>query len=45
VFAPVPFGTDVRGRVVRVPLAYHNWLIGTIPRQGKTASVQVRPAA
>jgi S-DNA-T family DNA segregation ATPase FtsK/SpoIIIE len=41
VFAPVPFGTDVRGRVVKVPLAYHNWLMGAIPRQGKTAAVRV----
>ena len=40
VFAPVPFGTDVRGRTVKVPLAYHNWLIGAIPRQGKTAAVR-----
>jgi S-DNA-T family DNA segregation ATPase FtsK/SpoIIIE len=36
VFTPVPFGTDVRGRTVKVPLVYHNWLIGAIPRQGKT---------
>ena len=41
VFAAVPFGTDVRGRTVKVPLAYHNWLIGSIPRQGKTAAVRV----
>jgi S-DNA-T family DNA segregation ATPase FtsK/SpoIIIE len=41
IFAAVPFGTDVRGRVVKVPFAYHNWLIGSIPRQGKTASVRV----
>ena len=37
----LPFGTDVRGRVVKVPLIYHNWLIGAMPRQGKTASVRV----
>ena len=40
VFGTFPFATDVRGRVVKVPLAYHNWLIGSIPRQGKTASVR-----
>ena len=45
VFGRVPFGTDVRGRTVSVPLAYHNWLIGAIPRQGKTASVRVLACA
>jgi len=45
VFGRVPFGTDVRGRTVTVPLAYHNWLIGAIPRQGKTASVRVLACA
>jgi DNA segregation ATPase FtsK/SpoIIIE, S-DNA-T family len=40
VFGELPFGTDVRGRVVKVPMAYHNWLIGAIPRQGKTAAVR-----
>jgi S-DNA-T family DNA segregation ATPase FtsK/SpoIIIE len=45
VFAPVPFGTDVRGRVVKVPLVYHNWLIGAIPRQGKTAAVRALACA
>jgi S-DNA-T family DNA segregation ATPase FtsK/SpoIIIE len=45
VFAPVPFGSDVRGRVVKVPLAYHNWLIGAIPRQGKTAAVRALACA
>jgi DNA segregation ATPase FtsK/SpoIIIE, S-DNA-T family len=41
VFQPIPYGTDVRGRTVKVPLVYHNWLIGAIPRQGKTAAVRV----
>jgi S-DNA-T family DNA segregation ATPase FtsK/SpoIIIE len=41
VFQPIPFGTDVRGRTVKVPLIYHNWLLGSIPRQGKTAAVRV----
>jgi DNA segregation ATPase FtsK/SpoIIIE, S-DNA-T family len=45
VFQPVPFGTDVRGRAVKVPLIYHNWLIGAIPRQGKTAAVRVLACA
>jgi DNA segregation ATPase FtsK/SpoIIIE, S-DNA-T family len=41
VFQEIPFGTDVRGRTVKVPLVYHNWLLGSIPRQGKTAAVRV----
>jgi S-DNA-T family DNA segregation ATPase FtsK/SpoIIIE len=45
VFQPVPFGTDVRGRVVKVPLVYHNWLLGSIPRQGKTAAVRALACA
>ena len=24
-----------------MPLVYHNWLLGSIPRQGKTAAVRV----
>jgi DNA segregation ATPase FtsK/SpoIIIE, S-DNA-T family len=45
VFAEIPFGTDVRGRTVKVPLVYHNWLLGSIPRQGKTAAVRVLACA
>jgi len=45
VFEPVPFGTDPRGRVVKVPLVFHNWLIGSIPRQGKTATMRVLTCA
>jgi DNA segregation ATPase FtsK/SpoIIIE, S-DNA-T family len=45
VFGRVPFGTDVRGRTVTVPLVQHNWLIGAIPGQGKTASVRVLACA
>jgi S-DNA-T family DNA segregation ATPase FtsK/SpoIIIE len=45
VFGELPFGIDVRGRGVKVPMAYHNWLIGSIPRQGKTASVRVLTCA
>jgi DNA segregation ATPase FtsK/SpoIIIE, S-DNA-T family len=26
---------------VKVPMIYHNWLIGSIPRQGKTSAVRV----
>jgi S-DNA-T family DNA segregation ATPase FtsK/SpoIIIE len=41
VFKGVPFAVDVRGRKVTAPIAYHAWLIGSIPRQGKTATVRV----
>lgn len=41
VFGELPFGVDVRGRVVKVPMAYHSHLIGSIPRQGKTAAVRL----
>jgi DNA segregation ATPase FtsK/SpoIIIE, S-DNA-T family len=41
IFQPLPYGTDVRGRTVKAPLIYGNWLIGAIPRQGKTAAVRV----
>jgi DNA segregation ATPase FtsK/SpoIIIE, S-DNA-T family len=41
VFARLPFGTDPRGRVVTAPLVFANWLLGAIPRQGKTAAVRV----
>jgi S-DNA-T family DNA segregation ATPase FtsK/SpoIIIE len=40
VFKPVPFGTDVRGRKIAAPLIYHNWLIGSMPRNGKTGAVR-----
>jgi len=41
VFGELPFGVDVRGRTVKAPVIYHNWLIGSIPRQGKTSAVRV----
>ena len=41
IFEPQPFGTDVRGRPVKAPMAYLNWLIGAIPRQGKTAAARI----
>jgi S-DNA-T family DNA segregation ATPase FtsK/SpoIIIE len=28
IFQPIPYGTDVRGRVVKAPLIYGNWLLG-----------------
>jgi S-DNA-T family DNA segregation ATPase FtsK/SpoIIIE len=40
VFKPMPFAVDVRGRKVKAPLIYHAWLIGSIPRQGKTATMR-----
>jgi DNA segregation ATPase FtsK/SpoIIIE, S-DNA-T family len=45
IFAGFPFGTDPRGRTVKAPMAYHNWLAGSIPRQGKTATVRVLTCA
>jgi hypothetical protein len=42
VFAPMPFGIDVRGRTVTAPLIYHNWLDGSISRQGKTSAVRLK---
>ena len=42
VFQPQPFGVDVRGKGVKAPMAYLNMLIGSIPRQGKTAAARVR---
>ena len=40
-FAPIPFGTDPRGRRVTVTLFEGNVLIGSLPGGGKTASVRV----
>ncbi|MFI9561765.1 cell division protein FtsK, partial [Nonomuraea endophytica] len=40
VFKGIPFGNDPRGRLVIVPLIQHNILIGSLPGQGKTASVR-----
>jgi DNA segregation ATPase FtsK/SpoIIIE, S-DNA-T family len=45
VFKPVPVGTDTRGRPVKAPLIYHNWLIGSMPRNGKTGTVRELDAA
>ena len=35
VFEPVPFGNDPRGRTVRAPLVFHNWLAGRDPAAGQ----------
>jgi DNA segregation ATPase FtsK/SpoIIIE, S-DNA-T family len=35
-FRPVPFGTDQRGRAVKVTLMFTSGIIGSIPRMGKT---------
>jgi S-DNA-T family DNA segregation ATPase FtsK/SpoIIIE len=40
VFAPIPFGTDQRGRVISVLMMYGNLLLGAMPRQGKTATLR-----
>ena len=40
-FAPVPFGTDQRGRVVTVTLMFASMVVGSIPRMGKTFSVRL----
>jgi DNA segregation ATPase FtsK/SpoIIIE, S-DNA-T family len=45
IFAGVPLGTDPRGRTVKVSVVYRNWLVGAIPRQGKTATVRVLACA
>jgi len=41
IFKGNPFGIDPRGRSQVVPLIQHNLLIGSLPGQGKTASVRV----
>jgi S-DNA-T family DNA segregation ATPase FtsK/SpoIIIE len=40
-FAPVPFGTDPRGRWVSVLFPENNALVGALPGAGKTATVRV----
>ena len=45
VFAPLPFGTDPRGRRVDGHLIEHNWLLGSMPGQGKTSAVRVLVSA
>ncbi len=41
VFAPVPFGSDPRGRPVTILLPENNVLIGSLPGAGKTSAVRV----
>ncbi|WP_323137116.1 MULTISPECIES: FtsK/SpoIIIE domain-containing protein [unclassified Streptomyces] len=41
IFKRVPFGIDPRGRAQSVPMIQHNILVGSLPGQGKTASVRV----
>jgi len=36
VFGRVPFGTDVRGRTVAVPLVYHNWRVVDLDQETVT---------
>ena len=39
-FRTVPFDTDVRARKVTAPRIYHNWPIGSVPRNGQTGAVR-----
>jgi S-DNA-T family DNA segregation ATPase FtsK/SpoIIIE len=41
VFGPLPFGMDPRGRRVDAAVIEHNWLLGSMPGQGKTSAVRV----
>lgn len=41
VFDPIPFGIDHRGRRVSVPVMATHWLVGAIPRVGKTSASRV----
>jgi S-DNA-T family DNA segregation ATPase FtsK/SpoIIIE len=45
VFGPFPFGTDPRQRRVDGAVIEHNWLIGSMPGQGKTSAMRVLVAA
>ena len=45
VFGPLPFATDPRGRRADVAVIEHNWLIGSMPGQGKTSAVRVLNSA
>ncbi len=45
VFGPLPFGTDPRQRRVDGHVIEHNWLIGSMPGQGKTSAMRVLVAA
>lgn len=45
IFAPFPFGTDPRTRRVDGHMIEHNWLMGSMPGQGKTSALRVLVAA
>jgi DNA segregation ATPase FtsK/SpoIIIE, S-DNA-T family len=45
VFRPFPWAVSPQGRKVDAHMAYHNWLIGSVPRQGKTGAVRVLACA
>jgi S-DNA-T family DNA segregation ATPase FtsK/SpoIIIE len=40
-FAPFPFGTDQRGRVIPLTLMFASMVIGSIPRMGKTFAARL----
>jgi len=40
-FAEIPFGTDQRGKIVRLTLMFASVLIGAIPRMGKTTALRL----
>jgi len=40
-FAPFPFGTDSRGRLVTLTLMFAAMVVGSIPRMGKTFAVRL----
>lgn len=41
VFGSFPFGTNPRGQRIDAHLFEHNWIIGAMPGQGKTAAIRV----
>ena len=45
VFGPLPFGVDPRQRRVDGHVIEHNWLIGSMPGQGKTSAMRVLVSA
>lgn len=44
-FTPAPYGTDKRGRIVKVGLFENNIVVGAIPGAGKSAAVRVIASA
>jgi hypothetical protein len=41
IFDPIPFGTDARGRRISAPIVSTHWLVGAVPRAGKTSAARV----